>query len=469
VCPENDEPRDEPRTRTEESNDPAPELARLVQLATRYPEIGPPLAGLAFKIGQADFGNQILRMGLEAETPGIEYNFVAVTAARRAGDIAEALARTVGAVKVFAGAPDGAVTVDDGVRLLHLVRLGFANLLFDVKDLRAHPSFVEGLAAELPRAEARLGQDPFYHSLLAQVRWYTDRAASEAEWDRAAELAEPELTWNARGTWYKEAEQDVDKAEQAYRRGLGAAPRSALLAHNLAQLLIERAPDAQTIEAARATLREADDLLRTALREDCPKGLRRHIHATRARLNAARDAVAARRGVEPAPGPAPSVEAAPPPPAPEPPPPVERFEPVEGLVIQGRVCSLTAYGAFVTIGGGHTGLLHKSEMAWERIEDPAAIYKIGDEVEVKIVEIQPREGGRPRIGLSRKVLLPAPAGAQAERPRPPRRDDRPSEPRREPRRDALPPKKPDEWRPEKGKLLTLGEMLLAKLKEQEQK
>jgi hypothetical protein len=47
--------------------------------------------------------------------------------------------------------------------------------------------------------------------------------------------------WNARGTWYKEAERDLDKAERAYRKGLEKVGGSGLLMHNLAQVLVERA------------------------------------------------------------------------------------------------------------------------------------------------------------------------------------------------------------------------------------
>src|SRR5262249_51219704 len=112
-----------------------------------------------------------------------------------------------------------------------------------------------------------------------------DRERSEKEWDRAGEGEDSEHAWNARGTWYKEAERDADKAERAYRQGLERAPQSALLMHNLAQLLLEKAarPDI-SVEDTHRLLRQADALLRNALRQESPRGLRRHVHATRDRL-----------------------------------------------------------------------------------------------------------------------------------------------------------------------------------------
>lgn len=434
--------------------EPIPELLRLIDLAARYPEIGPPLAELAFKIGQPELGERVVRMGLQGGAPGVEYYFVAANAARREGRLEEALRVTVEAVRAFSAADPSTVTPDDGARLLHLVRFGFATLLFDVKDLTAHPEFTAGLREQLPALEGRLGADPFFHVLLAQALWFSDRELSENEWDRAAELGEPEHTWNARGTWYKEAEHDVAKAERAYRQGLEKAPKSALVLHNLAQLLVERAGQPEIdVDTARRLLRDADELLRAALREEGPKGLRRHVHTTRDRLNALRASLPPRpRRAEPAA----------PPPAEEP----EREPPKVGDVVKGRVASLAPYGVFVAIGGGLVGLLHKSELAHEFVDDPAQFVKIGDDLEVKVLDVGRKDaGGRLRIGLSRKALLPPPAVAAAPPPAAaPRRDDR------RPRRDDRPP--PQQQPPPKGQKfladgkVSLGEMLLAKLREQ---
>jgi len=205
--------------------------------------------------------------------------------------------RTVEAVRAFLNTPEAELAADDGNRLLHLVRLGFATLLFDLKDVNAAPTFTRGLAEMLPQLEERMGNDAFYRTLLAQVLWFDDKEASEAQWERAAELEDAELAWNARGTWYKEAERDPAKAEQTYRRGLSRAKGSALLLHNLAQLLVDRAGRSELDrDDSLQLLREADGLLRDALRADCPKGLRRHIHATRDRLNDMRSSLPPRHG-----------------------------------------------------------------------------------------------------------------------------------------------------------------------------
>ena len=108
------------------SEGPVPELLRLVDLVAKYPEIGPPLAELAFKIGQAEIGNRLVRMGVEGGTPGLEYYVVAANAARHDGRIDDALRATVDAVRAFAAAADAALQPDDGVRLLHLVRTAFS-------------------------------------------------------------------------------------------------------------------------------------------------------------------------------------------------------------------------------------------------------------------------------------------------------------------------------------------------------
>ena len=280
--------------------DTSPELTKLVELSAKYPEIGPPLAELAFKIGRPEVAKRIMRMGLGQDSPGLEYYFVAANAARRENRHEDALRLAIDAVRAFASAPDSAISGDDGQRLLHLVRFGFATLMFDVKDVHSHPWFPRDLAAELARAEPRLGNDPFFRSLLAQALWFEDRARSEAEWDRADELGEPELTWNARGTWYREAEADIEKAATAYRKGLEKAPSSPLLRHNLAQVLVDQArvasadPATADPDRIRRLLHEAEGLLREALREQGPKGLRRHIHATRDRLHELRSTVAPR-------------------------------------------------------------------------------------------------------------------------------------------------------------------------------
>jgi len=259
-------------------------LRRLVELAAKYAEVGPPLAELAFAIGETDIGNQLVRLGTDRETPHMEYWFVAANAARRERRYEEVVQIVSSALRTVAARPDVALAAGEEDRLLHLVRIGFATLMFDLRQLTAESPMAQALAETLPGLEPRLGASPFYRTLLAQTLWFTDRAASEAQWDRADQLGDAETTWNARGTWYNEAEHDLDRAEQAYRKGLEKVGGSALLMHNLAQILVEKAkrPGVSPSDAHRL-LNQATEQLRLALRQDAPR-LRRHIHATRDRL-----------------------------------------------------------------------------------------------------------------------------------------------------------------------------------------
>jgi small subunit ribosomal protein S1 len=72
----------------------------------------------------------------------------------------------------------------------------------------------------------------------------------------------------------------------------------------------------------------------------------------------------------------------------------------EGEVRKGRVTSLADFGAFVNIGGAD-GLVHMSEISWDRVVNPNEVLKVGEEVKVKIISID-RE--RRRIGLSIRQL-----------------------------------------------------------------
>jgi small subunit ribosomal protein S1 len=84
-----------------------------------------------------------------------------------------------------------------------------------------------------------------------------------------------------------------------------------------------------------------------------------------------------------------------------------------GSVVRGTVTSVASYGAFVDLGGVE-GLLHVSEMAHERVEDPAELAAPGDVVEVKVLAIEERDGQK-RISLSRRALERDPWEDVAER------------------------------------------------------
>ncbi len=72
----------------------------------------------------------------------------------------------------------------------------------------------------------------------------------------------------------------------------------------------------------------------------------------------------------------------------------------EGEVRSGRVTSLAEFGAFVNISGAD-GLVHLSEISWDRIQHPSEVLKVGQEVKVKVISI---DRDKKRIGLSIRQL-----------------------------------------------------------------
>tara|TARA_B100000530_G_scaffold270499_1_gene183158 strand:+ start:2671 stop:4785 length:2115 start_codon:yes stop_codon:yes gene_type:complete len=81
------------------------------------------------------------------------------------------------------------------------------------------------------------------------------------------------------------------------------------------------------------------------------------------------------------------------------------FIPEVGEIYDGIVKSIQPYGAFVEIKKGTDGLLHISEIEWKRLEKVEDVLKEGDEIQVKLISIDPKNG---KMKLSRKVLLPKP-------------------------------------------------------------
>ncbi len=81
---------------------------------------------------------------------------------------------------------------------------------------------------------------------------------------------------------------------------------------------------------------------------------------------------------------------------------------VEGEIRVGRVTSLADFGAFVNISGAD-GLVHLSEIAWERIQHPSEVLKVGQEVRVKVINV---DKDKKRIGLSIRQLLDDPWAQQ---------------------------------------------------------
>jgi len=79
--------------------------------------------------------------------------------------------------------------------------------------------------------------------------------------------------------------------------------------------------------------------------------------------------------------------------------------PEVGKVYNGTVKSIVSFGAFVEIIPGKEGLLHISEIDWKRIESVESVLKEGEEVQVKLIDIDKQTGN---LRLSRKALLPRP-------------------------------------------------------------
>ncbi|MEJ2747087.1 MAG: S1 RNA-binding domain-containing protein [Anaerolineae bacterium] len=77
---------------------------------------------------------------------------------------------------------------------------------------------------------------------------------------------------------------------------------------------------------------------------------------------------------------------------------------MEGQTITGRVTGLVKFGAFVDLDGIE-GLIHISEIAWQKVEKPAEFLALGEEVDVLIKSVNVQQE---RISLSRKALLPSP-------------------------------------------------------------
>jgi small subunit ribosomal protein S1 len=83
----------------------------------------------------------------------------------------------------------------------------------------------------------------------------------------------------------------------------------------------------------------------------------------------------------------------------------------EGDIVSGQVRSLASYGAFVDLGG-IDGLLHVSDIAWARVAKPEDVLSVGQELQVRILKIDPESK---RISLGLKQLQPEPWDTATER------------------------------------------------------
>lgn len=77
----------------------------------------------------------------------------------------------------------------------------------------------------------------------------------------------------------------------------------------------------------------------------------------------------------------------------------------KGDIVKGVVRNITDFGAFIDIGGGITGLLHITDMSWGRVGHPGDVVKVGDEVEVVVLDFD-KTSVKVSLGLKQKTQNP---------------------------------------------------------------
>ncbi|HHA8000631.1 TPA: 30S ribosomal protein S1 [Streptococcus pneumoniae] len=102
----------------------------------------------------------------------------------------------------------------------------------------------------------------------------------------------------------------------------------------------------------------------------------------------------------------------------------------KGDVVEGTVKRLTDFGAFVEVLPGIDGLIHVSQISHKRIENPKEALKVGQEVQVKVLEVN---ADAERVSLSIKALEERPAQEEGQKEE--KRAARPRRPRRQEKRD----------------------------------
>ncbi|HPT08295.1 MAG TPA: S1 RNA-binding domain-containing protein [bacterium] len=74
-----------------------------------------------------------------------------------------------------------------------------------------------------------------------------------------------------------------------------------------------------------------------------------------------------------------------------------------GMIVDGKISAVTNFGVFISFGEGMEGLIHISELAWQRIESPEKLYKVGDIIKAEIVNLDNN-----KIFLSAKKIVEDP-------------------------------------------------------------
>lgn len=74
-----------------------------------------------------------------------------------------------------------------------------------------------------------------------------------------------------------------------------------------------------------------------------------------------------------------------------------------GALVEGKITAITDFGVFISFGENLEGLIHISELAWQRIDDPAELYKVGDSIKAEVISLNDS-----KIFLSAKKLIKDP-------------------------------------------------------------
>jgi small subunit ribosomal protein S1 len=86
-----------------------------------------------------------------------------------------------------------------------------------------------------------------------------------------------------------------------------------------------------------------------------------------------------------------------------------------GDEVKGKVAAVLPFGIFVSLEGGVEGLVHISELSWEKVEEPGTLFKVGDEVSAKVISTDQATG---RVNLSVKQLSKDPFSEKVEKLQP---------------------------------------------------
>jgi small subunit ribosomal protein S1 len=86
-----------------------------------------------------------------------------------------------------------------------------------------------------------------------------------------------------------------------------------------------------------------------------------------------------------------------------------------GDEVSGKVAAVLPFGIFVSLEGGVEGLVHISELSWEKVDEPGTLFKVGDEVSAKVISTDQATG---RVNLSVKQLSKDPFSEKVEKLQP---------------------------------------------------